>query len=1299
MATLAFDKVLYTVAVPGSPLPKALLTDVKGEVTAGHVLAILGPSGAGKTTLLNTLTLQSGGGSPSGFVRVNGEPLTTKLYNVLCAYVEQFDTLWASLTVREHLFYAMACFKPALDAAARDAAIDQLIQRVGLQDFQDVRGGNEITRGLSSGNKRRLSVALALVKSPAILFLDEPTSGVDSASAMRMMTFLKNIAAEINIAVACTIHQPPASVFADFDNTMILSMGRVAYFGKAHLLGEYLGTIGYPPGAETNVAEYVLDLVNKDFTPVAGVRAVLDKWAERNGAAYGVEEPSSTTAGEQRSATRLEQPKTASFATQLAVLTNRSVLVAAREPLAYLLRLAANFGTNIFFGIIYIKTRDMEQGQVASRTYFLMFCMGIPMQFVLISNFVYHYQWLSLKREVKDGMYNPAAAAIASWIVQVPMMFVLAVVSLTPPFLLGALSFEGFPMALVFYALCFWAFEGMAQAFAVLPNVIFALFGYLSAYFTAFLFCGMFVDPVDVVWPLRAFCYVLPLGWALQSYIYSCYHYISHHSGTLPCMPGEALPEGGVCSDQGFYCWSESDPTGAVCFGETGDQILDSLSVQFAIFGPDAHYARNAGFIVAFGLVCRLGYVGIIHALTQLYGGQEPAPPAESYSVMIEEEGAESGAGGDGQAVAIKVGEETDAAPEGSKVVWAGSGGEPQQVTFAFRDIGYSIPQGKGAASQVLQHVSATVKNGELLGIVGSSGAGKTILLDTLTFSKGPGTPTGKILLNGTPMTRRMFHDSAIYVPREDNLWPTLTAREHIDFAFSLFKPQLDAQSRERAVDQLLAVTGMASAQDTKAGGFLFKGLSGGQRRRLALAVALVKDPSVIILDEPTSGLDSAAAAAVMKLLSTIATRSSAAVLCTIHQPSAEVFSGFHKVLVLSEGRTAFCGERTAIAPYFESIAMPLSKGANPAEAVLDLVSKDTSSAEAVAKVLDKWAESGASAAAAGEEPSATGDAVALGRAAAARSAFGATLHVFRRQLELALNDPLQYTGRLVVCPFLISFFGLVYVASHEANQKQVPFRLFYMWWVIALSNCLSITTVIGTNRDIRSVVYEIRAGMYPSASYVLSTSLVQIPMLVILSFAISVCAFAIGGWPFEGYISFVFQFATSLFAFESLAQLLAVLFVNPVFGMLCHLIMWSSSILFCGLVFRGEDVVWPFRAFYYALPLKWGMNGVGYDIFISQDFSGAVLCEPGSIIETAGGAESVCTDAGFYCPETATSFGCWGRTGTQVLDTMHMTYESLNSKDERLLDFAVQLAMVVALKLGFAFTLQRTVSASDTPH
>ena len=996
----------------------------------------------------------------------------------------------------------------------------------------------------------------------------------------------------------------------------------------------------------------MLDLVNKDFTSMESVKEVLDKWETRGGAAYGVDGESQHAGDASADGGVVTHTSVrASFLTQLSILTRRTTVVAAREPLAYGARCAANFSATMFFAIIYLKTRERNQSQVLSRTFFLLFVVGIPMQFILVSVYLYYYQWLALKKEVKDGMYHPAAAALASWVVQLPMMFVLAICSLLPVFIIGDLHWPNLPMAWLIYALCFWAFEGMAQQLAIAPNVVIGLFNFLNLYFAAFLFCGMFVDIDDVIWPLRALCYFFPLQWAMQSYMYAMFHDMPESSGAKACAPGSTPADGGgqICSANGFYCPpTADDPAGAICFGRTGDEILNSLSKQFTIYGDNGHYARNIPLIIAFGALFRVVYLGMAWYLTKVAGGEEPAEPAEASSsvpqavVTIAPPAAETEMTPVPPPVADAEG--GAASPTGKKL--EGMAKSFKSNTYTFSNIGYVITPKAGLLKKpgepkaVLQGTSAQVSAGQVVAIIGPSGAGKTILLDTLTFAKGPGAPFGKIMINSTTLAAADFTDYCVYMPREDNLWPALTPRQHLEIAYKLFQPKLSDEGRAAAIADLLEATGMTSAQHTKAGGLLFQGLSGGQRRRLSLALALVKEPQVIILDEPTSGLDSAAAAAIVKLLGSLAKSCSACILCTIHQPSATVFAGFDQVLCLSEGRTAYCGMRDEMVAHFASIGSPLAADANPAEAVLDLVSKDISSAEAVTAVLDKWTPRALTAAGGSAvRPAEKGGGV-----------LAPVLVVLKRTATLALIDPMQFTARLVICPFLVSFFGLVYKESANNVQKQVPFRLFYLWWILAIPPCLNIITIIGGTLDTRNVVHEIRSGMYKPLTYVLSTGLVQIPMLLVLGFVICVFCFLIGGWPFDNYASFCLQYSANLLVFESLAQLLAVAFRNPIVGMLIFLMYWSSCIMFCGLVFRGTDVIWPIRSFYYALPLRWLFNGVGYDIYTPATFDGAELCTPGAVIT---GGTGVCPSTGFFCPGESGTLGCYGRTGPQVREAL----------------------------------------------
>ena len=230
------------------------------QVKSGHVLAILGPSGAGKTTLLNLLTLEKKGGKPIGSLRLNGHPFTLSTFKKHAAYVQQNDALWASLTAYDHLYYAFALYQPALSRAQRDEAIRKMMDEIGLTEHAHTRAGNQFLPGLSGGLQRRLSIATALAKDPLVLYLDEPTTGVDSASAAKMMSFLKALAAQRGIAVLCTIHQPPASVFAGFDDNLILASGRIAYFGAAAKMGEYFESLGKAPPPGVNMAEFVLDV-------------------------------------------------------------------------------------------------------------------------------------------------------------------------------------------------------------------------------------------------------------------------------------------------------------------------------------------------------------------------------------------------------------------------------------------------------------------------------------------------------------------------------------------------------------------------------------------------------------------------------------------------------------------------------------------------------------------------------------------------------------------------------------------------------------------------------------------------------------------------------------------------------------------------------------------------------------------------------------------------------------------------------------------------------------------------------
>jgi ABC-type multidrug transport system ATPase subunit len=227
----------------------------------------MGPSGCGKTTLLNMLARREvQAATVESTLLVNGRPLPSRDFRRISSYVEQEDALMGALTVRETLYFAAQLSLPrSVGKEERKHRIEALLGAFGLQRQSEVLIGTPIRKGISGGQKRRVSVASQLITSPKILFLDEPTSGLDSHASLEVMTFVKNIAIKHNLLVITSIHQPSTSTFALFDKLILLSAGQTMYNGPVDQVGQYFSQQGRPMPKYINPAEFVLELVNTDF--------------------------------------------------------------------------------------------------------------------------------------------------------------------------------------------------------------------------------------------------------------------------------------------------------------------------------------------------------------------------------------------------------------------------------------------------------------------------------------------------------------------------------------------------------------------------------------------------------------------------------------------------------------------------------------------------------------------------------------------------------------------------------------------------------------------------------------------------------------------------------------------------------------------------------------------------------------------------------------------------------------------------------------------------------------------------
>ncbi|KAJ4801637.1 ABC transporter family protein [Rhynchospora pubera] len=250
---------------------RTILNGVSGAVLPGEMLALLGPSGSGKTTLLtilggrlNSTGTKSGKGKVTGSISFNGAPYSSSLSRSI-GFVTQDDVLYPHLTVTETLLYTALLRLPASIARKEKAAIAEAVMtELGLTACRDSIIGNSEERGVSGGEKKRVSIGQELLVNPSLLFLDEPTSGLDSTTASRIFSKLLNLT-NGGRTVVMSIHQPSSRMFNMFHKVLLLSDGHPIYFGRGSSAMEYFASIGYAPHEPMNPSDFLLDIANGLF--------------------------------------------------------------------------------------------------------------------------------------------------------------------------------------------------------------------------------------------------------------------------------------------------------------------------------------------------------------------------------------------------------------------------------------------------------------------------------------------------------------------------------------------------------------------------------------------------------------------------------------------------------------------------------------------------------------------------------------------------------------------------------------------------------------------------------------------------------------------------------------------------------------------------------------------------------------------------------------------------------------------------------------------------------------------------
>jgi len=329
---------------------KTILSQASGHVLPGQLVALMGPSGSGKTTLLDLLADRIQTGKVQGEIRVGNQPREAESYRKIVSYVMSEDALFSAFTVRETLKYTTRFVLPNKSWAERNKRVESVLYTMGLESCADSRVGDPIIKGISAGQKRRLSIAIEMLGRAPVLLLDEPTSGLDAVAAYQVVKYLKSISQRKH-TIALSIHQPSSQTFKLFDVVGILAKGRQIYLGPVSSALDYFSSVGHQCPEYANPADFYIEVVNTDFGSVTqeSLMELADKYVTSDAAKAHLSQRVETTDAQLYAKT----VQNAGLCRQFYALLVRMLHMSIKNPYIWLVRIVMYICLSIMVGTMY----------------------------------------------------------------------------------------------------------------------------------------------------------------------------------------------------------------------------------------------------------------------------------------------------------------------------------------------------------------------------------------------------------------------------------------------------------------------------------------------------------------------------------------------------------------------------------------------------------------------------------------------------------------------------------------------------------------------------------------------------------------------------------------------------------------------------------------------------------------------------------------------------------------------------------------------------------------------------------
>ena len=610
-AILTWEELNYDVPTPSGEL--RLLNNIFGYVKPGELTALMGASGAGKTTLLDVLASRKNIGVISGDVLVDGiKP--GNAFQRGTSYAEQLDVHEPTATVREALRFSADLRQPFnVPQAEKYAYVEEILSLLEMEDMADAVIG-EPENGLAVEQRKRVTIGVELAAKPELLlFLDEPTSGLDSQSAFNIVRFLKKLASA-GQAILCTIHQPNAALFENFDRLLLLQRGgQCVYFGDigkdASVLLEYFSRYGAHCPPDANPAEWMLDAIGAGQAPRIGNRDWAEIFADSPELANIKDKISQFKASRLSAVGQLDPVDEAEFATpllhQLKTVQARTNLAFWRSPNYGFTRLFNHVIIAILTGLAYLNLND-SRSSLQYRVFVIFQVTVLPALILAQVEPKYAMSRMIYYREASSKMYGQFAFASSLVVAEMPYSILCAVCFFLPiyymPGFQTASSRAGYQFLMILITELFSVTLGqMVSALTPSPFISALLNPFIIITFA--LFCGVTIPKAQIPKFWRAWLYQLdPFTRLIGGMV------VTELAGReVVCSQRElnpfSAPEGMNCGEymQPFfergglgYLVSNVTNTCEYCAYKVGEQFYEGLGLEFD------HRWRDLGIFIAF---------------------------------------------------------------------------------------------------------------------------------------------------------------------------------------------------------------------------------------------------------------------------------------------------------------------------------------------------------------------------------------------------------------------------------------------------------------------------------------------------------------------------------------------------------------------------------------------------------------------------------------------------------------------------------------------------------------------------